>query len=85
MKAPNNSMKMPDQRLMLCPRDCSYISVFPLVSNPCMVRMMPRVLNINPMGIFISKPIVVVFFVYQKIMLRTTAMAPTIMAMKPGV
>jgi len=58
INAPKAIIKRPDQRLMLWPSDGSYISVSPLVTIPRMVRMIPSMLNISPIGILISNPIV---------------------------
>ncbi len=62
INAPKAIMKRPDHRLMLWPSDLAYISASPLVSSPSTVRMIPKMLNISPIGIFISNPIILYFY-----------------------
>jgi hypothetical protein len=50
-------MKIPDQRLILMFKEMPYIS-FPVVVNPKMVRIIPNIENMAPIGIFISSPII---------------------------
>ena len=84
INAPNASMKRPDQRFTLKPSEEWYISASPLVTIPHMVRMIPSILNINPIGIFISNPMIFDCFDYQNIKLNARAMIPTTAATKPG-
>jgi hypothetical protein len=79
MNPPKMSMNIPDRRLIFAFSEMEYISL-PLVVNPNMVRIKPKIPNISPIGNLISSPMVAFFIGYQNMILKITAMMPTIHA-----
>lgn len=82
IRTPKINIKSPDQRFILIFKEISYIS-FPPVTSPKIVRMIPKIENIAPIGILISSPIMLFLF-YQKIIVNVTAIIPTIIARNVG-
>jgi hypothetical protein len=80
MVDPNRSIKTPDQRFMFIPKDFWYILTSEIVVNPYMPSNNPSIVNINPIGILISKPIISSFNFYQNKYDNNAANAKTKMA-----
>jgi hypothetical protein len=53
---PKISIPMPDQRLMFTRKDFWYIWGSEFVNIPYTVRIIPKMVNISPIGSFISSP-----------------------------
>ena len=83
IKLPKIIIKIPESRLTFEFSEIEYISL-PLVANPKIVNITPKMANISPIGNFISNPIILFFVCYQNIILKIIAIIPTIHAITFG-
>lgn len=82
INTPIINIAKPVHRLILIFSDREYNSVSPKVVKPKMVKRMPRIVNNNPIGIFISSFIAFIF--YHQYIVSAIAIMPTITASISG-
>ena len=82
IKIPKTSIPIPEIKLIFFPKEIEYMSL-PIVVRPKIVRIIPRMVNIKPIGILISSPILFKFN-YQNIILKIIAIIPTTHARNTG-